>query len=183
MNTSNIKIFESVITPAYQDFIKAQLFATTVPWTFLPDVTAHADKGNLGFSHTAFEFGAIKSTCYWFLYPILLECCAKQGIEILSLERIRVGLYVNVNSDRPHTKHVDMQQPHLVGLYYVDDADGDTVFYADGEGGEEILRCKPKKGTMVIFDGSVYHASTSPIKTSHRVTVNYIFFTATNNLT
>jgi hypothetical protein len=182
MNTNNIKIFENVIAPAYQDFIKEQLFAATVPWTFLPDVTAHAGEGNLGFSHSAFEFGTIKSTCYWFLYPILLECCSKQDIEVLSLERIRVGLYVNVNSDRPHMKHVDMHKPHLVGLYYVDDADGDTVFYASKESEEEILRCKPKKGTMVIFDGSVYHASTSPIKTSHRVTVNYIFFTDKNTM-
>lgn len=67
--------------------------------------------------------------------------------------------------------HVDLNFPHIVCLYYVNDTDGDTVFY---EGDKEINRVTPKKGRCVIFDGRIYHASSTPTL-NDRAIINYNF--------
>ena len=60
--------------------------------------------------------------------------------------------------DKPH---VDLHYKHKVYLYYVIDADGDTVFYNNGKISQKI---KPKKGRLVIFDGSILHTAKQPTK-------------------
>ena len=54
-------------------------------------------------------------------------------------------------------------------LYYINDADGDTFFF-DSDG-MIIHRETPERGKMVIFDGSIFHASSSPSK-NIRMTLN-----------
>jgi hypothetical protein len=58
-------------------------------------------------------------------------------------------------------------------LYYVNDSDGDTFLFnrtkKDGpipkDSELEILkRVSPKKGRVVLFDGSRYHSSSGPSK-------------------
>ena len=69
----------------------------------------------------------------------------------------------------PHNFHIDQQFPHIVALYYVNDADGDTFFFDNH--GQEIHRETPERGKMVIFDGSTYHSSSPPSK-NVRMTLN-----------
>ena len=57
-------------------------------------------------------------------------------------------------------------------LYYVNDTDGDTIFYNDNE--EEIKRVSPKKGRVVFFDGSIMHSASTPTQT-HRAIINFSF--------
>jgi hypothetical protein len=179
MNIDGIKVIDDFISPQVQEFVKNQLVATGMPWVFLDDVTYGATSTDIetraGFQHIPFTDGTITSTAYWFLYPILLEACSKNNIVVKQLLRIRVGLYVNANSEKPNHRHIDQHEPHLVGLYYVDDCDGDTVFYANDVSDEEILRCTPKRGRMILFNGSIYHASTPPVTKQYRITVNFNF--------
>ena len=71
--------------------------------------------------------------------------------------------------------HVDMIRPHWVCLYYVNDVDGDTVLFkqtqADMKNSIEVYkntkfevlqRVTPKKGRVVLFNGTRYHSSTAP---------------------
>ena len=58
----------------------------------------------------------------------------------------------------------------VVILYYVNDADGDTVFF---DGNNNIVKSvTPKKGTAVLFNGHILHAGGIPKKHS-RCIVNY----------
>lgn len=179
MKLDGIKIVDDVVSAQSQEFVKNQLIATGMPWLFLDDVTyggtATEIQPRAGFQHIPFTDGTITSTAYWFLYPLLLEACSKNDIVVTQLLRIRIGLYVNINLGTPNHRHIDQHEPHLVGLYYVDNCDGDTVFYANDVSDEEIMRCTPKRGRMVLFDGSIYHASTPPLKNPYRITVNFNF--------
>ncbi len=71
--------------------------------------------------------------------------------------------------------HVDMIRSHWVCLYYVNDIDGDTVLFkqtqADMKNSIEVFkntkfevleRVTPKKGRVVLFNGTRYHSSTAP---------------------
>jgi len=74
--------------------------------------------------------------------------------------------------------HVDLPAdiPHVAAVYYVNNSDGDTIIYDqtihDTPGGSqgvkltEHMRVTPKRGRIVLFDGSRYHCSSQP-------TVNY----------
>ena len=68
--------------------------------------------------------------------------------------------------------HVDFDEPGLTtALYYVNDSDGNTVFFDDTYNMVEEI--KPQRGKVVIFDGLTYHASTCPTLTTNRITLNF----------
>ena len=69
--------------------------------------------------------------------------------------------------------HTDKKYKHLVGLYYVNDTDGDTIFYEDDE--KTIIKTvSPKKGRMAIFEGDVPHTGGYPTL-RERAIVNFNF--------
>lgn len=72
----------------------------------------------------------------------------------------------------PHNYHRDQEIPHIVALYYVNDADGDTFFVDEHDHSKVIHRETPKKGKCVVFEGlHAYHASSSPSE-KLRMTLN-----------
>jgi hypothetical protein len=79
----------------------------------------------------------------------------------------------------PQEPHVDLKYedgrsiPHLVCLYYINDSDGPTYFYS--EDGKITHRIDPKKGTAVIFDGSIMHAGSNPVNSPLRFAFNINF--------
>lgn len=78
-------------------------------------------------------------------------------------------------SQEPHTdlKYEDGRDiPHFVCLYYVNDSDGPTYFY---DNGKKALAIPPKKGSAVIFDGSIIHAGSNPVQSPLRFAFNINF--------
>lgn len=175
----NIQIIDDCITLQYQNFLVKELYAPNLVWVFANDVTyTNKNKGNPGFSNSPYLNNTINSTAYWFLYPVLLEACSKANINVEQLIRIRLGIYLNRNTTQPNSPHVDQNELHTVGLYYPEDFDGDTVFYTDSTGQTELTRVTPKKGRMVIFDGGIYHASSNPVSSEYRTTINFNFISS-----
>lgn len=91
--------------------------------------------------------------------------------------------------------HVDQFEPHYSIIYYINNTDGDTIFYDNTLGdnykkwGEvlginkdlsvfnEIKRVPPKKGRIVIFDGKIFHRSSYPtIKDRYIINFNVEYF-------
>jgi hypothetical protein len=69
--------------------------------------------------------------------------------------------------------HVDLppELPHIAAVYYVNGSDGQTIIYEQCHGDDtaelkEHMRVTPKRGRLVLFDGSRYHCSSQP-------TINY----------
>ena len=100
---------------------------------------------------------------------------ASHKVNVLVKNVIQARIFLHMPSPNPglDTIHTDMDFNHWVFLYYVNDSDGDTVFFKDDEK-TEIKRVTPKKGRGVFFDGSIKHCSTRPSK-SHRCIFNYGF--------
>ena len=68
--------------------------------------------------------------------------------------------------------HVDYEEQGITtALYYVNDSDGDTVFFDDTY--NIVQRIKPEKGKGVIFDNLIYHASTCPQVHNTRMVINF----------
>ena len=78
-----------------------------------------------------------------------------------------------------NSPHVDFSDEHKTMLYYVNDSDGDTIFY--NENYKTIKNSKsfsvdqkvnPVMGRAVLFDGLKFHSSSPPFLNDRRVVIN-----------
>jgi hypothetical protein len=90
--------------------------------------------------------------------------CEKHSIEVLDIIRARVVITTtSLDSEKHSYPHVDHILDHDVFLYYVNTADGDTVFFDKkiGEDTSEIniaLRSSPQSKKAINFNGKNLHA-------------------------
>lgn len=90
------------------------------------------------------------------------------------LTRCKVNLnFIDVRLEgKHHVPHIDLfQENQITAIYYVNDSDGDTLFF--NRQGEIVERVTPKKGRMVWWEGIKFHAKCSPTKTNERVVINF----------
>jgi hypothetical protein len=84
---------------------------------------------------------------------------------------------VNITTPTPGTTseshnpvHVDagIEEDYLTGIYYINDADGDTFIFNEKRGHKLGLTLKqrvaPKRGRLVVFNGNYLHAGGLPTK-------------------
>lgn len=163
-----IKILDDVISDKYSMFLFDRI--ASLPWTFVPNLSyGNGDSYNsAGFSHSFYlhenynqkEKVTISKPEYNYIIPLFFDAFEKFNLN-LSVEnvfRCRARLTLNKEKSNVEDKHIDYSFPHLVLLYYVNTTDGDTVLY---QGNEVIERVAPKRRRCVLFDGSIYHASSS----------------------
>lgn len=197
---------ENLIPNSYQNLIISRIDGVNhFPWFTLHKI-GHPDffsKGqnsqykdpyitdDIGLFHMAFD-GTMYSPHYDFFYPILSFFEEKSSISVKKLLRIRLrythpSLHHTPNKYAP--PHVDFptSHPYYTLIYYVDDADGDTIIfdklYNQNENYSPVLenalpilhRIKPKKGKAVFFNGHRYHSGNYPIETSSRIVINFDF--------
>ena len=187
-----IKILDNIIPKKQQEEIKNfMLYGKTFPWYFTADIT-HIDnqhQARPGHFHIFVDKGKTNSE-YVSEIKKISDNVNKKIKKKLQMYQVRSFLQLPLNekllySDSKHredTPHIDIEQPHTVFLYYVNDADGDTVIYdyvsknvKDVPNYEDIKMFKkitPKQGRVVVFDGMTWHSSTQPTK-GPRCIVNF----------
>ena len=115
---------------------------------------------------------------------MLHKFLSKHEIPIQQLIRIKSNILTKSSNNGYHSIHVDQSYEHKVFLYYVNDSDGDTVFFDQFWSPQnpsiptsltEQVRVAPKQGLGVVFDGLQYHCSTSPIDANLRCVINIDF--------
>lgn len=189
-----IVVLDDVVPKQYQDLIEGQLIAENVNWHFMKDITYDAGKfkenfmpvSKPAFSHKFYDRASgVISPAYGLVMPIAYFACEQVKFHITEIIAVRSFLTIPLpqHIDRIDHPHVDREVSHLNVLYYVGDADGDTIFYDKTfrDVSPANLQCAnlnvikqvtPKKGRAVVFDGSRYHASTRPT-TGSRIVVNF----------
>lgn len=173
-----MKVFDNIINDTYQNYISDQLTSDIFPWYYTDNATIKDKDKNSAFSNQLFlnaDERQHKNPYCDCLYPLLFEGITryKEGAELKFLYRIKAGMFVRNQTDKPHIPHVDLKNnKHYTLLYYVIDSDGPTRFY---DGDKVIREVEPKKGRAVIFPGDMYHSSSSPRKHSNRITININF--------
>jgi len=167
-------------------------YANNFPWFYLNDITytefnnknTHTD--GHGFFHMVHHEGASSTwnedlkkslkPAHDLIVSAIPFFEEKFGFEYNKISRIRMGLHTKIsNESKTFTPHTDSHKPHFVIIYYVNDSDGDTVFYGAGNRSTEICRVSPEKNSAVFFDGSTHHAGSSPAKHARRIVINFLF--------
>lgn len=179
---NEIYILDDVIPLEYQDYIEQSILGSDLNWLYRPNLGNNTPKENIndynpapGIIHVFCNEQGIQSKLFHKITPVIQEACRKINYELTGVFGGRTFVQFPGGNNREFTKiHTDLDVDHIVLLYYVIDADGDTVIFdkttfdipkdkLDPSKLTVLQRITPKKGRIAIFDGSRYHATTLPV--------------------
>jgi hypothetical protein len=130
-----------------------------------------------GFTHCTIRGGEINSPYHKFTDKLLLEICRKENIQIKRICRSQFNLVLPIVVDDVKIKnsiHTDSDDKnHLTCLVYLNDSDGDTIFYDVKE--NETDRITPEKFKYVIFESNKLHSASLPKINTKRLAINFVF--------
>ena len=167
------------------------------PWYYGPTAYASEGKNSLydySYSHLVMSDGVAHNQVGEVLGLTLYNLGDIIGHDIKTILRIRIGSIPVTPKPIIHTPHVDLEFSHKTALLYLNDADGDTIFYdlkypsierlsthdyylKNKKKMKIVETVKPEKNKFVWFDGFNYHSSTSPTKVDRRIVVNFNYVT------
>lgn len=167
---SYVKVVDDFLPEEMSTTIENLLTSKDITWTELSDITfggVNIETKSPGLSYV-FDINTAPQIIRDI--PFL----GKMPVKFSAITRIVAFMqYPSSTSAIHNNKHVDSNRPHIVLLYYIKDSDGDTfLFSKDKEDNKISQRVTPKKNRAVIFDGSLYHASSRP-QSDIRCVINF----------
>ena len=179
-----MKIIDNFLEPYYFDYLSDCVNNQSFQWKYQKNVStfSQGDDGWLhGLSHGLYDpqygmdFQTEKSEIW---IPVILKIEQDLIGSKASLLRARLDMTVKSPPGTIHTPHQDLKQPHWTTIFYLNDADGDTVIYNETERSDNYTIkdiITPKKNRIICFDGSHFHTGHSPSKCSNRILMNSNF--------
>ena len=145
-----MEIKDNFLDGRYFNELQKDILSCDFPWQYQDSVANRGEdnSNHFYFIHTLYGDFAPQSNFFPRVLPVLQE------LEVHSLIRIRLMLYVNQGSLVVHDKHIDFPYSHKAAVFYLNDNNGYTEF-ADGAKVESVAN------RVVIFDGSKEHNSTT----------------------
>lgn len=166
-------IFPTQMSETIENVVRGKIKDYRIPLYYAEDLSErYVYKGEAGYGNTFVhkeEF--LLNQGSFLLHPLYYFIHYKNYL-LTKILQGRLYLQPPQKITKTYSPHTDSNESHYVCLYYVTDSDGDTVFY--GVNGDEIKRVSPKKGRIIFFDGSIYHAASQPT-TTLRAVLNYGF--------
>lgn len=193
----NVFVFDDIISKEQQDLIEKTIFSPETQWTFgrtvfyhtHPEVTKEVQSKVMSFTKSLCRIDDDFEVDDLELYLSPIQAASNivgQPIQKVMTSRIQLQTPINTPATCG-TAHVDGYRPfpYMVGVYYVNESEGDTVLYKEtiqDTTPDEIKNGKltvdqvisPKKGRLIIFGGNIYHAAGRP-KEDIRCVINYNF--------
>lgn len=174
------KIYDDLVPEWLQEHLELLILGRSGEHALHPSVelrckyedTALDDHGRapLSFFHTL-KSSAANSAHFDSFYVIPKLFGDAEKLVICEVLAARIFLILPYATGLKHyAPHIDFPFPHTVLLYYVNDADGATVFFNQKR--EVIEEVTPRKGRLLVFDGTVYHGGGIP-RNGPRCVVNY----------
>lgn len=177
MLIENIYIFENVITEKDEDILLEYMKTKYTQWYFVEDV-AKIGIHNLqfnGWSRHITNEEPIEDVIFNIIKKIEKNTLENANLKFLKNYRYKLNclepLRTKPTLEELYTNtHVDDNIEHIVLIYYANDVDGDTILF---DNNNTILKSiSPKKGKVVLFDGSIKHCPSWPTE-KNRYVLNY----------
>ena len=186
-----IKILDNIIDIELQDKLENLLFNPQCSWHYNPyTVTSeegqhHAEQYNISnellknvvdtqmFVHSITRGTRIDDEKTSLVCAEILQLFqTRANFPIDLVYRIQSNLQIrdgNIKEEHHNVIHIDRYDKHYVIIYYVNDTDGDTLIFNENS---IIKRVSPKKGRILLFEGSNLHANQLPRKSINRCVLN-----------
>lgn len=197
---NKVFVVDDILPKKQQEDLKRILLSSHFPWHFMPDVTGggsrdgrpafqniliDGDKVNVGGKALSLLQQLINNS----LSKLYEELNVKANYEVFKIRTFIQMPLANLDGSTRDSHHIDyLRKRHLSILYYVFDADGDTVIFENmyhpdnpkiPEFDELVVKKEvtPKQGRVVIFDGYHWHTGTQPEKGMRCVINSNVFQT------
>ena len=138
------------------------------------------------FTHLIYEVDKPVSQLFSTVLPVITAI----PHTIKQLIRIKMNFCVYAHNDNPsahgmpHVDFTEIKEPLLSAIYYVNDSTGDTLIFDQRFGQKGPLTVKarvtPRRGRLVVFDGSLLHAGNTPRTNAPRININFDAFVYKN---
>ena len=171
-----IEVIDNLLPEATVDFLDKYIHnelsreLPAFPIHYVRNITTHTDpRDDPGFAHEIQRYNEDSHTpnTLPLLSPLYALGFHKNFIPF-NVYTSRVFLQVPKPNTNNLSIHTDLTHPHWVCLYYVNDSDGDTIFYLNDKK-TEIKRVSPKKGRIAFFDGTIPHTGGVPSNSTRTV--------------
>jgi hypothetical protein len=192
-----MNVLENAVGKSVFGKITDAVFDLQFPWYYGPTAYASEEKKSLydhSYSHLVLSDGKAYNQVGDMLAMTLYNLSDVIQQDIKTILRIRLGSIPVTPKPIIHTPHVDLEFSHKTALLYLNDSDGDTVFYdlkypfterlsthdyylKNKKKMKIVETVKPEKNKFIWFDGFNYHSSTSPTKVDRRIVVNFNYVT------
>lgn len=183
-----IEIYEDVLPAEMLASFREGVLGKEMPWFYISNSAYMGDKKELdqgSLFHLALEPSVTPSPWGEACLEVANQCAQKlKNSESYEVFRARFGLQMWKGSTPvSHGAHVDCGTPHIVGLLYLNDSDGDTIIYHQEQSYTapsslhhsrftEKCRVSPRANRLVLFDGKYFHSSSAPVKHANRYVLN-----------
>jgi|TARA_R110002020_G_C15997465_1_gene749906 hypothetical protein len=184
------KVIDNFLTKSYHKELIKLLDSAKFPWYYNSHISGESFyKKRLyetGFSHIFWDNGSggqRDSVYSWFWTPALYKIMDVVKNNFIIRSRGDMTMYTHKLFE--HDPHVDFSFPHISTVYYVNNSDGDTIFYKEKAKKEddiksfsklnEVKRVSPKANRLVVFEGDTIHTGSSPNKNKNRIIINSNF--------
>lgn len=179
-----MKVVDDFLPEAYQDMVEELLLGESFPWYLNASTTLTYPFGKTNttdgfqFTHMFMERNKVLSDSYSLLELMRRHIAKTQGVHVGEVLRIKANLntpQIDYPQGHHFAAHTDTEEANVMTcLYYVNDCDGETIFF-DKKTLKEVNRVEPKKGRLVIFNANTPHAGRPPIKAKQRCVINLNF--------
>jgi hypothetical protein len=148
------------------------MFGPLFPWYFLDNTTNKTGSSKWYeiecpmHAHNLYLDGSVNNPGYQ-------QILTQFRFDEATLLRMKANVTMPRRFEPRHTPyHVDRLAPHYTVVYYVNDTNGATILRSSAG----LKRVQPRKGRIVLFEGSVLHAHYLPTRTP-RCVINFNFRT------
>jgi len=186
MLQKNIQVFENLVGDYCQDICN-HLDDESFAWYYFPNVQTYdyppPSRFVCGFRHKLYGDNIPKSNYHYIVTPVILEIEKRMKKKVVSIVDAHANLGLNLGEPYEGLPHIDSNRisgnnleletetnKRFTAIYYVDDSDGDTIFYDDNI--KEIFRVSPKKDKCVVFETNTYHSGSLPTTNNIRRVLN-----------
>jgi len=184
-------ILDDLIEEELQNQIEDAMFDCS--WSFAMDNTYDYNSKSMGIKYrkflSPFEYDISPSIItnllknkqiFELFFSVIEKTCNHIDFNLEKISRCIAGIQgtqVIRKQNKICNIHINQKTPHLVLLYYVNDADGETILfdkttndikdddimYIDEKYEFNIVdKIMPKRGRILLFNGNTYHSASSP---------------------
>ncbi len=198
--SQDVLIIDDCIASSSQDHIEKSFLGGSFPWYYVPSANfGFLDNNQIDsnrkslynipnavdtphFVHTLLSVNGEWSN----YFPALIPVISAIPFTVKNLIRIKANITnqnANYNKDSfgiPHTDIFDVPD-YYTAIYYINDSDGDTYIFNEKYENKQFdkltvkNRITPKKGRLVVFNGSYLHSGNNPSTSNPRAVINFNF--------
>lgn len=167
-----MQIIDNVLSQEDYNILKQIVLSDRFKWDY-HNHTAYENENLYQFVHSVSWSDRVDDKDINIVVPTILH---RLGLKQANVIRSKFNLLTRqpyTDEDLKLSIHQDITDKDKKAksfLYYINDSDGDTVFYTDKQ-----INVTPKANTGILFDSTIKHRATPPTINKARYVLNIIF--------